>query len=315
MSKKRMLFGPCYFAEGLEGAGGIGEGGIASMATGSGLGGGGISDNAGSGGDNSFNFDEFKATYGKDYAEKGFMQELISPEKMFEKIDSLESLLGKKAFIPGDNATKEDWDEYRNRIGLKDSSIYEFDDSKLPDNFKNVHPKDFEDKIRNIFYEAGLSKEQARIISSKYDDLMLEANKFALEQIAAKQKELQISDEEFESLATETWGKDREGVQNVAKALISKYTPENLKAHAQNMSNKDLIIMASVLKGVSDDYISQDDLERLRNNTIDKGDSTTVREQAQQELAKLASMSPFDPQYSVQKEKVNTLYSQLNRVK
>lgn len=314
MSKR--LFGPCYFAEGFEGSEGGNVEGITAMATGSGMGGGSVMGDAGSSsGDNTFNFDEFKATYGKDYADKGFMQELVTPEKMFEKIDSLESLVGKKAFIPGENATKEEWDGYRDKIGLKDPSVYEFDDSKLPDNLKNVHPQDFEDKIRNIFYEAGLSKEQARIISSKYDDLMLEANKAALEQIQAKQKELQISDEEFETLATETWGKDREAIQNVAKTLIGKYTPENLKSHVQNMSNKDLIIMASVLKGVSDDYISQDDLAQLRNNTIDSNDGSTVREQAQQELAKLANMSPFDPQYNVQKEKVNSLYNQLNKVK
>lgn len=312
MSKKR-LFGPCYFAEGAEG--GSAEG-ITAMATGNGIGtGGGAGGAEGSNNDNSFNFDDFKATYGKDYADKGFMQELVSPEKMFEKIDNLETLVGKKAFIPGDNASKEDWDEYRNRIGLKDSSIYEFDSSKLPDNLKNVHPEGFENKIREIFYKAGLSKEQAKIISSKYDDLMLEANKSALEQIAAKQKELQISDEEFETLATETWGKDREAVQNVAKALISKYTPENLKSHVNNMPNKDLIIMASVLKGVSDEYISQDDLEVLRKGYSNSGDGSTIREQAQQELAKLASMSPFDPQYKIQQEKVQSLYGQLNHVK
>lgn len=306
MSKKRKLFGPCYFAEGMEGSD---PQGIAAMATG---GSGGGTPEPGSSQDNAFNFDEFKATYGKDYADKGFMQELVSPEKMFEKIDNLEALVGKKAFIPSDNATKEDWDEYRNRIGLKDSSIYEFDTSKLPDSLKNAHPKDFEDKIRDVFFEAGLSKEQARIISSKYDDLMLEANKEVLAQIEAKQKELQISDEEFETLATEAWGKDKESVQNVAKALISKYTPESLKSYVQNLPNKDLIVMASVLKGVSDDYISQDDLELLRKgfNTGDNGSS--IREQAQQELAKLASMSPFDPQYAIQHEKVNALYAQLN---
>ena len=73
------------------------------------------------------------------------------------------------------------------------------------------------------------------------------------------------------------------------------------------MSNKDLIIMASVLKGVSDKYISQDDLKSLKGEGV--GSSESIRAEAQKELAKLASMSPFDKGYAEQQEKVNNLYA------
>ena len=101
---RKKLFGPCYFAD-FEG----GEGGAGS---------------AGNGGSEGFNFEEFKNTYGKDYADKGFMRELDSPSKMFEKIDNLETLIGKKSFVPGEGATDKDWDDYRSRIGIQNKDIY-----------------------------------------------------------------------------------------------------------------------------------------------------------------------------------------------
>ena len=60
--------------------------------------------------------------------------------------------------------------------------------------------------------------------------------------------------------------------------------------------------MASVLKGVSDKYISQDDLKSLKGEGA--GSSESIRAEAQKELAKLASMSPFDKGYAEQQEKV-----------
>lgn len=289
---KKKLFGPCYFADN-DASGGIGGG----------AGGGSGEGNSGQ----EFNFDEFKAIYGKEYADKGFMQELDSPSKMFEKIDNLETLIGKKSFVPGDNATSKDWDDYRNRIGLESKDVYNISSEGLPDDLKTFHAGDFGDKVKQMFYDAGLTPQQAKIINERYDKLMVEAHGDMLNKVAAREKELQISDEEFESLANETWGNDRENVQKVARSLINAHTPENMKPHIANMSNKDLIIMASVIKGISDKYISQDDLKALKGEG--SGSTESLRAEAQKELAKLASMSPFDSGYAAQQEKVNNLYA------
>lgn len=288
-------FGPCYLmadgADGLLGGGGVGG-----------------SDDTGAGG-NEFNFEEFKSTYGKDYADKGFMQELDSPTKMFEKIDNLETLIGKKSFVPGENATPEDWNNYRNKIGVTSPDVYTISDADLPENIKSFHDENINNKVKQIFYDAGLTPEQGKIVSEKYNKMMIEAHGEMLNNVAAREKELQISDAEFEEMANKTWGAERENIQNTAKALISKYTPEHLKLHVQNMSNKDLIIMASVLNGVSKDYISEDDLSKLRGGV--GSSNLNAREEAQKELAKLASMSKFDPGYEKQQEKVNSMYSSL----
>ena len=287
---RKKLFGPCYFADFEGGEGGAGGAG-----------------NGGNGGSEGFNFEEFKNTYGKDYVDKGFMRELDSPSKMFEKIDNLETLIGKKSFVPGEGATDKDWDDYRSRIGIQNKDIYNLSTESLPDNLKNFHSGDFGDKVKQIFYDASLTPHQAKIINEKYDKLMVETHGDMLNKIAEREKQLQISDEEFESLANQAWGNDRENVQKVAKSLISAHTPENVKPYLESMSNKDLIIMASVLKGVSDKYISQDDLKALKGEGSQSNES--LRAEAQKELAKLASMSPFDKGYAAQQEIVNNLYA------
>lgn len=303
MKKFRLYgIGPCYLVDDGQcdpqgGAGGTGDG----------TGGQGNPQ----GGNADFNFEEFKSTYGKNYADKGFMQELTTPEKMFEKIDNMESLIGKKSFVPGEGATEQDWNDYRDRVGIKSTDDYTLDNSDLPDNIKNLHNDEIQGKVKQMFYDAGLTPQQAKIINSRYDQIMTEAHKDVMEQYAAQQKQAQLSDEEFDALAKETWGQERDNVINVAKSLIQEFTPPNLKDAMATMDNKSLTIMASVLKGVSDKYISQDDLDALKGNSVNNPDS--LREEAQKELAKLSQMSQFDKGYEAQKQKVNELYGSLSK--
>ena len=303
MKKFRLYgIGPCYLVD--DGQGGP-QGGAG--VTGDGTGGQGNPQ----GGNADFNFEEFKSTYGKNYADKGFMQELTTPEKMFEKIDNMESLIGKKSFVPGEGATEQDWNDYRDRVGIKSTDDYTLDNSDLPDNIKNLHNDEIQGKVKQMFYDAGLTPQQAKIINSRYDQIMTEAHKDVMEQYAAQQKQAQLSDEEFDALAKETWGQERDNVINVAKSLIQEFTPPNLKDAMATMDNKSLTIMASVLKGVSDKYISQDDLDALKGNSVNNPDS--LREEAQKELAKLSQMSQFDKGYEAQKQKVNELYGSLSK--
>lgn len=292
-------FGPCYFADGDGGAGGVG-GGAAD-------GGNGGAGDGGAGG-NEFNFEEFKATYGKDYADKGFMRELDSPGKIFEKIDNLETLIGKKSFVPGENATDNEWADYRNRIELKSPDDYTITDDSLPDNLKTFHNEDINGKIKQMFYNAGLTPGQAKILNDSYNKIMVDANNELLNSLAIQESQQKLLDEDFDRIANESWGNDRENVQNVANSLLKEFTPDNLKSSLNDLDNKSLIIMASVLKGISDKYISEDDLATLRKGN-GSDSNLSVREEAQKELAKLAQMSMFDPNYAAQKAKVDNLYS------
>jgi len=311
--KKGMLgIGPCYLFEGEEGgsggAGGAGDDGGAGAGVNGGEG------TSGAEGGNSFNFDEFKNTHAKDYLDKPYMKEIDSPEKMFKTIDNLQSLMGKKTIVPDSNASEKDWNDYRERIGLKDSSVYEFGDSHLPDNLKGIHPEGFETKVKDLFHSAAVTPDQAKILQEGYDKLMIDAHGDLLAEAVSKQQNQQILNADFDALADKMWGGEKEAVQNTAKALINEFTPNDLRPHLENLPNDNLVIMASVLKGISDKYISQDDLASLKSSGSSSVSADGLRTQAQEAMTALMSMNPFDKGYSTQQDKVNDLYAQLGKI-
>lgn len=311
--------GPCYFAEGADGGDTADDGG-SSMYDVNGGGGSGTVDNANAdnGGslnnDSGFNFDEFKNTYAKDYLDKPYMQAIDSPERLFKEFDNTQNLIGKKIGIPGPDATDKEQDEYLDLIRPKDKSVYKIPDSHLPENLKGLHGGDFEDKIIDLFQQAALTPKQAAILAEGYDKLMLNAHGEAMAQYAEAQKANAINDADYNALADKTWGVERENVQNVARALLQQFTPPEFKKGLDNLSNENLVIMASVLKGVSDKYISQDDLNTLRGSGRMSQSLDSLRSEAQTKMAELMNMSTTDPKYDILRKEVNEMYAQIGRL-
>lgn len=307
------VIGPCYFADGGDDLGGGGAGGSEYDVNGAGGGAGG-NDDGGNGGGSEFNFEEFKNTYAKDYLDKPYMQAIDTPERLFKEFDNTQNLIGKKFNIPGPDATDKEQDEYLDMIRPKDKSIYKLSESHLPDNLKGFHPEGFEDKVTDLFQQAALTPKQASLLSEGYDKLMLDFNGQALAQYAELQKAQQINDADFNALADKTWGSEREAVQNTAKALLQQFTPPEFKAGLDNLSNENLIIMASVLKGVSDKYISQDDLNSLRGSGHSSQSIDSLKVEAQKKMTTLMNMDSMDPNYDTVKQEVDDMYAQIGKL-
>lgn len=302
----------CFFADG-DGGGddGAGGGGGAVVMDGyyanNGAGG------AGGEGGTDFDFSEFKTKYAKDYLEKPYMKEIDSPDKLFKDLDAAQALIGKKLGIPGEGANDQEWNDYLNAIRPKDTSVYNFDDSALPEDLKGLRPEGFDTKVKDLFKDAAITPKQAAILQKGYDTLLVETHGETLKSIQEQQAAAAQADVDYEALADKTWGQDRENVQNISKALIKEFVPAEFKEHVNNLSNENLIVLASVLKGVSDKYISQDDLRGLGGGGGSK-DVTGLRAEAQQLMTKLGTMSPFDPQYKATKQQVDDMYRDIGRL-
>lgn len=307
----KRAIGPCYFADdgGDGGAGGSAGSGSEYDVNGTGGNGGG-SGNEG----NDFNFGEFKNTYAKDYLDKPYMQAIDSPERLFKEFDNAQNLIGKKINIPGPDATDKEQDDYLNMIRPKDKSVYKLPESHLPDNLKGFHNEGFEDKITDLFQKAALTPKQASILAEGYDNLMLNANGEAMAQYAEMMKAQAMNDADFNALADKTWGQEREAVQNVAKSLIQQFTPPEFKTGVDNLSNENLVILASVLKGVSDKYISQDDLNILKGSGHNAQNLDSLKSEAQNKMATLMNMEPTDPKYDILRKEVDEIYGRIGRL-
>lgn len=304
----RRAIGPCYFADdGGDGGAGGGAGGSEYDVNGTG------GSDGGDGGQD-FDFGEFKNTYAKDYLDKPYMQAIDSPERLFKEFDNAQNLIGKKISIPGPEASDKEQDDYLDMIRPKDKSIYKLPESHLPDNLKGFHNEGFEDKITDLFQKAALTPKQASILAEGYDNLMLNANGEAMAQYAEMMKAQATADADYNALADKTWGTEREAVQNVAKALLQQFTPPEFKAGLDNLSNENLVIMASVLKGVSDKYISQDDLNALRGSGHNTQNLDSLKSEAQNKMATLMNMEPTDPKYDSLKKEVDEIYGRIGKL-
>lgn len=310
--RKKRPIGVCFFAdEGAEG-GGIGGGDGAGTLNGY------YANNAGNSGagtssNNEFNFNEFKTSYAKEYLDKPYMKDIDSADKLFKAFDGAQSLIGKKSGIPGEGAGDQEWDDYFNAIRPKDTSVYKFDDTALPEELKSLRPEGFDVKVKDLFKDAAVTPKQAEILQKGYDKLLMDTHGESLKSIQEQKTAAAQLETDFNKLADKAWGKERESTEKVAKSLLKEFAPTEFKNHIENLSNENLIVLASVLKGVSDKYISQDDLRGLGSGT-GRGDSSALRSEAQQLMAKLGAMSPFDPQYKPLNEQVNSLYSQIGKL-
>ena len=312
----KRYIGPCYFADNDGGDGGAG-GGVDTGANANT-----DNDNAGmynanmntDNGGNDFNFDEFKNTYGKEYLDKPYMKAIDSPERLFKEMDNAQNLIGKKLNVPGPEATDKEQEEYLDLIRPKDKNVYQLSDAHLPENLKGFHPDGFEDRIKDLFQKAALTPKQATILSEGYDKIMLDFNGQAISHYAELQKAQQINDADYNALADKTWGTEREAVQNTARALLQEFTPEEFKKGLDDLSNENLVIMASVLKGISDKYISQDDLNILRHSGMNTQTVDTLKSEAQQKMAELMNLNPHDPKYEAKQREVNELYKRIGKL-
>lgn len=311
----RKCIGPCYYMDN-DGAGGGGGGGAPETDSPQ------DSDNAGMYApqpntdkeDNNFDFGEFKNTYAKDYLDKPYMQSIDSPDRLFKEFDNLQSLVGKKLNVPGPDATDKEQTEYLDLIRYKDKDVYKFSDAHLPDNLKGLHPEGFEDRIKELFQQAALTTKQASILSEGYDKIMLDLNGEAIKNYAEIQKANAINDADYNALADKTWGTEREAVQNTARALLQEFTPPEFKRGLDDLSNENLVVMASVLKRISDKYISQDDLKALRYGGEGTQSLDALKTEAQQKMQELMALDPHDPKYEAKKREVNEMYKRIGKL-
>lgn len=181
--------------------------------------------------------------YLKDAIEKGDIKEV------FAKLDGAQKLIGQRpAGIPADDAPAEEWEKFYDSMGRpEDPKGYEFE---VPEGVDR--DEEFEGEVKQIFHKHGLTPKQALGVQKEFDALLADT----LEKKGAAQKQL---DKDFNKLSTEVFGDERvDAALSEAKALIGKYTPEKMKGHVENLSNENLIVLASVLDGINRDYISED---------------------------------------------------------
>lgn len=180
------------------------------------------------------------------YKDKPYLKGVDSQEKLLKMLDGAQELIGKKGpSIPKDDAPQADWDAYYEALGRpKEAAEYKLEGADKAD------PKFFP-KVQAALHKAGLTGRQAGTVWS-------EVNKALGEYMAETGAASVAQDVDFNKLATETFGAQRDTVLARGKELIEAHMSPAMKTAAAKLDNNALIVMADLLQNIDKKFIRQD---------------------------------------------------------
>lgn len=247
-------------------------------------------------------------TPGTDGASSTFLDSLpenLRSEKSLEGVKSVEDLanqflnaqklIGKKTIgLPSEDSTPEQIEDFYSRLRPKTSDSYEFDNSVLPEGFERSEEE--AKAVKDIFYKAGLSAHQAKIVQSEYEKLMLSKEPSKEEQEAA-----------FEAKGKKVLGDKYQEIMETATKFSRDYIPESARELAANLDNEAMLVVASMIHGIKG-KASED------NAGLNAGAGSQVmtdnerRERAGQLLAEMQKLGSLHPRYEELNKQRQALY-------
>lgn len=148
----------------------------------------------------------------------------------------------------------------------------------------------------------GLSAAQAKGIQKDFD---------AMGVAMAKEKGIALQQENtnFDKLAADMFGADRDAILARSKGLLDTFTPANLKGEVSKLSNENLVVLAGVLNNIHAKYIKTDGPP----GTPPGGSAQTpdaLRAQARTLMNSPAYVNPMDPNHDTTRKQIDELYRQ-----
>jgi hypothetical protein len=123
-----------------------------------------------------------------------------------------------------------------------------------------------------------------------------------------------MDDDAFDKMTTDLFKDRSDTVMKNGKLLIEENLSPELKEAANSLSNEALLVLASVLDGVREKYISEDSLPR-EGDTAGGSDSVDeLRNQARALMAKPEYNSKSHPKHAELKAEVDGIYDRIKRL-
>lgn len=235
------------------------------------------------------------------FKDKPYLKGVDSQEKLFKMLDGAQELIGKKGpGIPKADAPQAEKDAYYDSIGRpKTAAEY----TPVLTGADKTDPKVLP-KLQAAFHKAGLTTEQAKIVwdesSTAFSDFAKETN------LAAEQNNV-----DFDKLATDTFGVERDKVLARGKELISANISPSMKAAVEKLPNESLIVLADVLRNLDKKYIKQDGPGQ--QPTVTGATPDDLRAKARGLMAQQKGMDVMGVEFQNLQKQIDGIYDQIRR--
>lgn len=186
------------------------------------------------------------------YIKEPWAKEVKSIEDLWEKMNGAQKLIGKdKIVLPGDNATTEELNTFYKRMGRPDNPEgYEFKSiDSLKDISRNV---ELDHSMKTIFHQEGVSKTTGERIVAKYEQLLFDTHKPAID--TAAKREL-----DFQTLSKDVLGDDKDAAITAFKVVMKEALGDkaHLASKIEGMSNEELLPLIVFSKNIHDKYTGE----------------------------------------------------------
>jgi hypothetical protein len=182
------------------------------------------------------------------------MQNFKSPVDLAKSWVEAQKLIGRdKIPVPGEKATKEDWDMVFDRLGRpKDANGYQLPEVKLPEGYPGTK-KEFIDGFKSKALELGMLPAQVNGLYQWFmDNESTTYTQFMQEREGARGK--------AENALRQAWGKAFEQNYQIAEQAVNKYGSEGfinkLKSTGLNNDPEMIQFIANMAKNFSEDKIT-----------------------------------------------------------
>jgi hypothetical protein len=175
------------------------------------------------------------------------MKDVNSFPDLVKKLDGAQTLIGQR-MTPGDDATPEQWNEWFAKAGRPEKA-----EAYVIPEIEGV-PKEYVAKaseagvMKQLFYDAGLNQQQAKMLSSK----------FLLATYQSEQQQQAKADAAFEKVMLDTFGKDKAAIVENGKKQLSAYVPDNVKPLLAGLDDRAWAVVLAATEGVFKKHVSED---------------------------------------------------------
>ena len=206
------------------------------------------------------------------------------------------------AGIPGPDAKPEEIEKFYSATRPKTAAEYQFEiDPSIKADEKVIG------KMKDLMFKHGLTPAQAKGMQKDFDA-------FAIETAKERGIQLQEQNTNFDKLAKDVFGADRDKILATSKGLIDTFTPPAMKAEVAKLSNENLIVLAGILNGIHAKYIKTDGAPPVPgSNSGDTPD--TLRAQARALMASDAYTNSMHAEHMNVRKQVDELYRRASGVK
>ncbi len=236
--------------------------------------------------------------------------------EIFKQIENKDQMLGKQSALtpPGENATKEQIDQYYKAIGIpEDIKPYEYSgltldgaDKPLAEALNANRPEAFMNDIKTAARELGVTPKQFKALAEAYDKAYITHSKAALE---ANSKAMADLDADYNQRVQALFGDKTQQVITNGRKLIESCVHSSLLPALGRMDNETLAVVASFAHGFSQKYIRED--SPIRSGNTAPVSQQSLIEQRNAIMAHPEYGNPRDIGYKDRLEKVAAIRRQL----